>query len=74
MSFLSQRFDNLSTSDNKENRIKNSDQKILKPHDENVSPTKLTTAEVIFFRKNAVLFSFNLLYNISLEICASDRY
>ncbi|XP_046654551.1 ribonucleoside-diphosphate reductase subunit M2-like [Daphnia pulicaria] len=45
MSFLSQRFDNLRTSDNKENRTNSSGQKILKPHDENVSPTKLTTVE-----------------------------
>lgn len=47
MSFLSQRFDNLRTSDNKKNRTNSSGQKILKPHDENVSPTKLTTVEVI---------------------------
>ena len=46
MSFLSQRFDNLSTSDNKENRVKSA-QKILRSHDENVSPTKVTTVEVL---------------------------
>lgn len=40
MSFLSERFDNLSTSDNKENRSTMSGQKILQPHDENVLPTK----------------------------------
>lgn len=38
MSFLSQRFDNLTTSDNnKENRQKITSPKILQAHDENVS-------------------------------------
>ena len=59
MSFLSQRFDNLSTSENKENRIKISGQKILQPHDANVSPTKVTNVEVTYCLKYALLISLN---------------
>ena len=47
MSFLSQRFDNLSTSENKENRVnKVTSPKILQAHDENVSPVPANKPEV----------------------------
>lgn len=46
MSFLSQRFDNLSTND-KENRLKVSTGKVLQTHDENTSHVVSKPSEVI---------------------------
>ena len=74
MSFLSQRFDNLSTSENKENRVnKVTSPKILQAHDENVSPVPANKPEVSAHNQKKPLFKKFINIFGTTENCASER-